>query len=123
MLQRSIQRMYHEIVLYDGDFGDPIASFVDFEPLTVLLEGEAEASSRCGAAVGLLVNFAVALDNSDSGAALESSAYRELEFALQRGLLAEFPSIEAAAKSARDGEHVFNGALRAVYLDCVRTAA
>lgn len=122
MIQCSIQRMYEEISSYHGGFGDPVAEFVDFEPLAVLGAAHADKSVRQGAAIGLLVNFAVALDNTDHASALTAKAYGELEVARQAGLLKEFPPIEAAAMRARDGEQEFGDSLAAVYLAYVQNA-
>jgi len=119
MLLDSIQRMYEEIIAYDGDFGDPIAEFVDFQPLAAL-QGESERTIRLGAAIGLLVNFAVTVDNSDFRAALKTNAYREIERSLEQGLLTEFPLVAEAAKRASESEFTFGKALRSVYLTYIR---
>jgi len=111
--------MYEEIAAYDGDFGDPIAEYVDFEPLLVLLGDEADQFVRCGASIALLVNYVVALDNCGPHAALHSREYRDLDAALNRGLLAEFPAIEAAARLARDGDAPFFVSLQAVYVNYI----
>ncbi|MBX3628012.1 MAG: hypothetical protein KF892_23590 [Rhizobacter sp.] len=115
--------MYQEIASYNGDFGDAIAEFVDFEPLAVLMERHAEVSIRQGAAIGLLVNFSVALDNSDYVSALKAKEHKEMEIALKMGFLKEFPPIEAAAIRSRDGEQAFSESLRSVYLAYVKEAA
>lgn len=120
MSRSSIQRMYEEIVAYGGNFGDPIAIFVDFEPLPILVDENADQSLRRGASVALLVNLAVTLDNGDPESALRSSAYRELDAALNQGLLSEFPAIEASARLATCGEERFFASLLAVYLNCVK---
>ena len=112
--------MYRGISAYDGNFGDPITEFVDFDPLAVLMERHVEESVRQGAAIGLLVNFSVAIDNSDYVSALTAKEHKEIEIALEKGLLKEFPPIEAAAARSRDGENAFSESLRSVYLAYVK---
>jgi hypothetical protein len=118
-LLQSIQRMLEEIVTYNGNFGDPVVQFVDFEPLVVLKE-ETNPFLRFGAAIGLLVNFEAAIDNSDLESAIQRKEYYELKVALDKELLSEFPLIAEAAKRAGEGEQVFATSLAAVYTGYIK---
>lgn len=117
-LRSSIRRMYQEIVSYGGNFGDPIAEFVDFDPLPIVRDSGEDQWVRCGAAVALLVNFCSSLDNTAFDVAKGSREYRQLRLALEQGLLADFLPIQVAVTSISGGELAFYSSLADVYAQC-----
>jgi hypothetical protein len=114
-LRSEIENMYSEIINYNGNFGDPIATEFSFKPYDVLTSTGIESFSLCGAGIGLLVDFAVYCDNNCYESALSSYLLDQIKDVLSRDILKEYPDIVHALKCAIESEEEYNRALMDVY--------
>lgn len=114
-LHAEIENMFDEIISYGGNFGDPIATEFTFEPLPTLLASGEDEFVRCGAGVGLLVDFSVCCDNYDYRHAVENRPGNQMRKAIEAGLLTNYPSILNAMNAAFVSEGAFENSLRELY--------
>ena len=114
-LHSEINNMCSEIDNYFGNFGDPIATEFSFSPISTLFNYQNDDFILCGAGVGLIVNFAVYIDNNSYFNALDSVAFKDIQKALNSKLLAKFPEIEHALLASAKSENMFNQANKVVY--------
>ncbi|WP_428240760.1 hypothetical protein [Gynuella sp.] len=118
-LNAQIENMLNEIIDYGGNFGDPIATEFDFDPLVVLQESESNSFLAFGAAIALLVNFAVYIDNSDYLSAVQSKVAKDIQNCIRSNKISEYSYIVSALNSASENEASFNKALAVVYKNYV----
>lgn len=114
-LYSEINNMFSEIDNYFGNFGDPIATEFSFSPISTLFNHQNDDFILCGAGVGLIVNFAVYIDNSTYSSALDSVAFKDIQKALDSKLLVKFPEIEHALLASADSENMLNQANKVIY--------
>lgn len=117
-IKQSIESMYREIRNYNGNFGDPICLSVEFNPFEVLQNGD--SSCRCGAAIGLLVNFVSHVDNSTYEDALLGEAASDIKYAIAKKYFTERSSLDIAMKACLKSEQILYASLLDVYNEHIR---
>ncbi|MCB9983173.1 MAG: hypothetical protein H6861_05820 [Rhodospirillales bacterium] len=118
MVQEKINRMYEEIKVYQGDFGDPIAPFVTFNPIEII-ESDQPENIKIGAVIGLLVNFTNEIDNSTFKDALKNENAKNIQKLLDNEAFANFPSIQDCLVSSQVSEDTFYKNLQTLYKNYV----
>ena len=116
-INTSIDNIFTEIVNYNGNFGDPIAEHIDFDPLEVLQNGTSEY--QVGAGIGLLVNFVSHIDNSTYEGALKREAALKIRSAIKQGLCSDHNTLFKAFSSALTSEASLYESLNKVYSEYV----
>ena len=118
-LNSQIENMLNGIIDYGGNFGDPIATEFAFDPLSILQQAEPNSFLAFGAAIALLVNFAVCVDNSSYKKALESQAAKDIQKCNHNTKISDYSFIISALKAVNESEASFNKALTVVYKNYV----
>ena len=105
--------MFDKLSEYPGNFGDPIAEAVDFDPIEVLKTNNEDF--EVGAGIALLVNFCNDIDNSTFESAIRGVSFKQIQEAIDRGFCSRHKPIIRAFHASSQSEDVFYNALSSVY--------
>lgn len=110
---KLINKLFSEIIKYNGNFGDPVVDFVDFDPIEML------ESKRNGiellAGVGLLVNFSSHIDNTTYEDALQGKGAKDIKISIAQGYCSKYPEIFLAFNCVFVSELKYQNQLEVVY--------
>ena len=119
-LENEILIVYREISLYDGDFGEPIAGKISFDPWSYLEHNRLSEFECRGVIVAVLVNLMSAIDNSTHADVLTSIEGKSARKLLEKDLVKKFPLLKSALEGFSQSEEAFAFALRPIYLKWVQ---
>ena len=117
-LRLHIDRMYREIISYEGSFGDPIETG-PYNPFDVAREMPSTDPEREGVGVAMLCYLMAAIDNGTYAAALASGVARQAQVVRSEGLFEDLPAIDRALGAFFESEGAFLSSLKQVYATVV----